>query len=79
MLNVYDQLFVFYYSFMNFVWSVHIEWQLCSFLWMAFDFCNMKFWFELVSKFFIDGIAPATKTMSGATIHTLNVILLMSG
>ena len=46
---------------------------------MAFDFCNMKFWFELVSKFFIDGIAPATKTMSGATIHTLNVILLMSG
>lgn len=40
--------------------------------------------FSLVSKFFIDGMyvlvfGHATKTMSGATIHPLDVMLLMSG
>lgn len=40
--------------------------------------------FNLVSNFFIDGMyavvfAPATKTMNGATIHPLDVMLLMSG
>jgi hypothetical protein len=40
--------------------------------------------FGFVSKLFIDGtcimtLAPATRTISGATIHPLVVILLMSG
>lgn len=39
--------------------------------------------FSFVSKFFIDGvcvvpIAHATKTMSGATLYPLDVMLLMS-
>ena len=47
----------------------------------TFDFCDREL--SIVSKFFINGmrvvtLAPAPNTMSGATIHPLAMMLLMS-